>query len=35
MEVRMRDTLALRVAEGVGREVSLRSEEVGWRDPFL
>ena len=35
MDVRMRDTLALRVAEGVGREASWGSVEVGWRDPFL
>ena len=35
MEVRIRDTLAFRVAEGVGREASLGSGEVGWRVPFL
>ena len=35
MEVRIRDTLALRVAEGVGREVSWGSVEVGWREPSL
>ena len=35
MEVRIRDTLALRVADGVGREASWGSVEVGWRDPFL
>ena len=35
MDVRISDTLALRVADGVGREASWGSVEVGWRFPFL
>ena len=35
MEVRIRDTLPLRVADGVGRDSSWESVEAGWSVPFL
>ena len=35
MEVRMRETLALTVWDGLGREGSERSREEGWRVPSL
>ena len=35
MEVRMRETLALSVADGVGRDASVGSREEGWRVPSL
>lgn len=35
MEVRMRETLALSFAEGVGRGVLDGAEEAGWRVPSL
>lgn len=35
IEVRIRETLAFSVADGVGREASVGSREEGWRVPFL
>lgn len=35
MEVRIRETLALIVADGLGREASDGSREEGWRVPSL
>ena len=35
MDVRMRETLAFSVADGVGREVSVGSREEGLRVPSL